>query len=93
MAINMTITQLEKHLILNELAASSWGIRESCTENDNRLNNKNSDTARNIFRRVVLHHRHSWKGVAGSGIVPGTCKRDSWPLEGLRGNKRAVKYL
>ena len=80
----MTITQSKKHSILNALAASSWGIRQSCTENDNRLNSKNRDTARNIFRNVVLHHRHSWKGVAATGIVPRTYKSHSWPLEDLQ---------
>ena len=85
--------QLEKDSILNVLATSNWGIRESCTENGNRINNKSRDAARNIFRSVILHHRHSWKGVAKSRIVPRKYKSHSWPLEALRGNKRTAKCL
>ena len=89
----MAITQLEKNSILNAVVASSWSITESCTKNGNRLNNKNCDTTCNIFRSVVLHHCHSWKGVAKAGITPRKYKNQSyiWPLEDLQGKNRRVE--
>lgn len=68
---------MEKDSILNALAASSWGLRESCTENGNCINNKSRDTGRNIFRSVSFHHRHSWKGVEKNRIIPRKYKNHS----------------
>ena len=76
----MTITQSKKHSILNALAASSWGIRQSCTENDNRLNSKNRDTARKEWLQQELFQGHIkvtlglWKACREIKGLPNDCK-------------------